>query len=563
MSSSSHFHKIGITRANLISRIECFEKMAWEQFFLLAFFTRQQLVGLEYSHHVSHMKERLVIFEWILKMSSGKPDSQIIAKDLSFVSPKYAPILEALQEGASSQNIAILSHGTGNGDLIEYMDVNKIHFPQANKRIPYRIEQIYYVRECPMAIMKALLAFEDLRNNLDNRILSHLDEYFKEVSKFHHLDDKNTQGFQFLQPEAYTSYFNDRMSLVDKVNHAEKYSEVSPHFKTEFSAIIDEAFAKQLAKIIEFAYLPLNFSCSQDRKKKLTSFSINAGSELTIKHNSNDKEGHSDETVDGETKPIVKDTIVAMIDKSYLSNLLLIGQRDEAARYILSTLEENLPPKHQTLDALSSTQAAEQIAYWYKKNKTNLITRIDQIPRLVATLVQFDIQHGLGEHHHYSRIIQSHKVSNLNWFRLTNAVIKYCFVDNYYNKTVFSYAPKEFQLSINGIEIIELLELAEKEIFLNSEKPDFIDSRSENMLAPWGKPLLTNYNEINNDDFKPDFDISLLDKYKKRPLYLKLQKSSWSIDKRHRMIDKIEKQQKLSTVTYPIGTAFPMPLWFV
>ena len=192
-----------------------------------------------------------------------------------------------------------------------------------------------------------------------------------------------------------------------------------------------------------------------------------------------------------------------------------------------------------------NANALRKLELWHKKLETKFIKKTDQIPKLIASIIEFDIRNQLGfcdrdfGNNILSPILNYKRISMHEVYILTTNLIKRCL---YEQSGLDSYIS-----TLNGVSIEEFV----LKYYDNSKNYNFSDTKEisgndleisfhrNKMMSTWA-----------NED-----PSSISERFKKLPSYLKGNKISF-------VSDIIDQQRKVKTTNiYPIDSFFPLPLW--
>lgn len=233
------------------------------------------------------------------------------------------------------------------------------------------------------------------------------------------------------------------------------------------------------------------------------------------------------------------------LDRKALTNLMNLNQLDELASVMKSEIKKAVLNKnHRTRKVgietkVDQASALEKISEWYIRAQTGLFNRVDQVPKLIASILEFDIRYFKGMFDpefgfDRSLLSKNHK----NSYGPLQAKEIYLFVSAYIRNYLYYDDQRPERNSLNGWLIDHLV------------KRDFSDVlfHSNQMMEAWAT----------FEDEKQH--RKMLDRFKRMPAYL---------DPQHKDYKEIgyfiNKQKELgndeNAPPYPLNSFFPLPLW--
>lgn len=501
------YHKIGLDKLKLVKLLEGISKMAYEQFFMLAIYSRQELL-----HNKNSVRERLSFVNIVLN-----------ERDLS--QERREKLLSLLKGGKSSVDIikALNDNERSEKNILRELSEEKIAFPNLKNDVIIHYDFIYmhFSIMRPIEVLSVLEGFDKFKQNIDDYVLNKLNNYLlknrRSEGKPPNLDGNKSLLKYF--SESYTLEMAIDFLFKDNFNH-----------KSFVISFYDE-FASEIAKILSMAWSLLS--------------SISGSS---APHTINDW---------AKIAKVDDESISLLIHKDTFQGLLDIGQGIAASQYIQSILVQRLTPTSNSNQVMvNARKALEQIVVWQHGARTELVKRIDQIPRLIASLIYCDLYYKLGEIGKICPYL-TYKETQKNYYRLTSIIIRHCFINQLEGDENDYWVKLGCNSSYSLVESVPVgtrysIEVIESKVF--DKKYD--NSRSL-IMETWAEPLVS----LSGNDDKLIENKKLFDKYKKLPHYLRPYGKQGCIELIESIILKHRHVSKTSG-SYPIGSDFPMPLWF-
>ncbi|WPC33496.1 hypothetical protein [Acinetobacter towneri] len=233
------------------------------------------------------------------------------------------------------------------------------------------------------------------------------------------------------------------------------------------------------------------------------------------------------------------------LDRKALINLMNLNQLDELASVMKSEIKKAVLNKNQRTrnfgieTKVDQASALEKISEWYIKTQTGLFNRVDQVPKLIASILEFDIRYFKGMFDpefgfDRSLLTKNHK----NSYSPLQAKEIYLFVSAYIRNYLYYDDQRPERNSPNGLLIDHLV------------KRDFSETsfHRNRMMEVWGT----------FEDEKQH--RKMLDRFKRMPAYLDPQHKDYT-----EISYLIDKQKELgndeNAPPYPLNSFFPLPLW--
>ncbi|MBU2972575.1 hypothetical protein KO527_24885 [Pseudoalteromonas sp. C2R02] len=492
---------LGIKRKELINSFNNIQKMAWEQILLLAIYSRHKCYFSLDNKENKNMLAKIKLIKALDKLE----DSELMQQ-----------VLHSLHDGQGSNSIIKLLHElfekskknlSPENSLLRKIEEDNIAFPACHEKPLYSYYALYKILNNPIGIFSELLNIKNLEINFERYIEIYLADYMSKKHYFSRgtLSDKNHSLIQSLTYEPtlkeLISYIEDNQISIDK--------------KT-FLNFVKSSLSEELGKNIHKAFDQLSVQNIQQQSsteestfKKLCSLEQN------------------------------KNEIKLTFDKNLLKHLSGLGQIESIMEGVKSHLEKSLTDSRYTSNFglqinESDTKAYDDVSSWYVANKTDLIRKLEQVPKLIASVIEFDIRYGLGfcnTETGFININKPFKQSSKDTYKLTTSFIKECLFQfsSPFNFNSCGLHPISFEKHIEKFEEI----CAEG----NSE-----ESAPSLLMTKWA-----------DQEEKP-----MIERFKKLPKYLKVN-SYTPVEPLIKEQLKIENEKGNY---YPLNSPFPLPLWF-
>lgn len=233
------------------------------------------------------------------------------------------------------------------------------------------------------------------------------------------------------------------------------------------------------------------------------------------------------------------------LDHKALINLINLNQLDELTSVMKSEIKKAVLNKNQRTRNFSietkvdQASALEKISEWYIKTQTGLFNRVDQVPKLIASILEFDIRYFKGMFDpefgfDRSLLTKNHK----NSYSPLQAKEIYLFVSAYIRNYLYYDDQRPKRNSLNGWLIDHLVDRDFSEVSFHRNR----------MMEVWA----TFEDEKQNR--------KMLDRFKRMPAYLDPQHKDYT-----EISYFINKQKELgndeNAPPYPLNSFFPLPLW--
>ncbi len=481
--------------------------------------------------------------------------------------------------------------------------------PIANSYL-YSYYSMYKVLKYPVYIFQSLLRLNSpTENYIKDIILATLIDYIDSITDMGGINinqnkenRKNSYKYEGFHPSKINHSYNmdileKKQDIISKIWHTSKY-------KTILVKSVKKVLDYQLTQQINKVFNSINLFNEEDYKKQKILPNGRGVNPVVLEIFQ-----HTVKNID------TKDNEINItLDELNCKNIAQIGNIDYLGIEIIKQLKEKLGTKssktslivqiedEQGKELLNSRNQVdaynfELLSHWYKENKTGLIKKIEQVPKLIAYILECDIKSQIGLFDPYFQNINLNDFVSFDiWSQrvgdrrlLVSAIIRYklYYEDVYINslhldklvtileetKERTKETKKEMDKKISDEtekatteemtdkekeeikEKIKEIEIEKKAINkIEEEKIKKIEELENELLLDDNKRFS---NEIMKDwiTFKSDIEYQqMLSRFKRMPEY---------IDKKEKLYELknwIENQQKSNT-PYPISSNIPLPLW--
>jgi hypothetical protein len=550
MEMEEKYKKFGLDRNELYNSYVSVQKIVWEQVLALSIYARQ--VYFSDKGNQFHQRAKLIygvgflgrdklkpyvlelvekgcssteIITFLLKLKESAEStinieaSKNVEDELKEDSSVVEKLLRKIKPQLRNEGYTIIANAN---QILLYLDEKQIAFPSSkNGEYPYSYYAMYKSLNNPFQIFSKMLSVDLSLESMDSLILHIIRNFLK---------NEKTDFFNLLF--SISEYFdNDNLDKV--INHIElknyelNINDLSIYVRSNILKFLSYYFRDVFSYIQDYEYLEIN---NQDTS--LDNIKI----QTPLSEISNIR--------------LIDDQLLITFDKNVLQDLIHLGQVDSVMTGVKEKILDKINNPYYSMyneknELDINSNSLRNLELWHKKQDQKLIKKVDQIPKLVVSIIEFDIRNQLGfcdrdfGYNVLYPILNYKRVSMQEVYILTTSLIKRCL---YEKSGLDSYVS-----TLNGVSINEFI----SKYFDNSENSSYSDSE-----------------EILGDDIKINFhrnkmmstwanedQNSIIERFKKLPPYLKGNKII-SIS------DLIDKQKKVKTNnTYPIDSFFPLPLW--
>jgi len=410
----------------------------------------------------------------------------------------FGDVLKCLAQGKGSNDIVamLLNHNNSQSKvLLHAIEKNRVAFTSEQEKHPYSYYAMYIVLHNPLIIFQSLQFFETI--SLHRHIVR---TWLKMYT--HPLGNINNNNPLF----EYDLSIDRLIEIIEEKNYITN--------KEEFQSEVKGSLAQNIGEHLKATFDKLTWG-NQTNQANVTPASL--FSEICTP-TKNEFHLHLD------------------FDAAKLSSMINLGQIDSLMEGIKTELlkAHNNNLTHSIVSCSSHSNfagAIDELSKWYKCASTGLIKKIESVPSLIASLLEFDLLYRKGmasEGFGFIRIDHSRKkLTTRDCAKVVTGIIHHTLF-----KAANSYDLQKFYLSGPSVDhYFEALITAVENLAPQSK-----------LMKPWANP-----------EHGP-----MIEKFKKLPSYLKPQKNYEKIR------NKINQQQRLSrdeAIPYPIYSLFPFPLW--
>lgn len=484
---------LGINPKELINSFHSIHKMAWEQVLLLAFYGRQQyFMGAESRDF--HQRVKLIHAATYTPELMGR-------------------VLVKLQEGVGSNEIIkmLLDGAEESGllakekTLLRKIEESNIAFSRCDKKYIYSYYSLYKILNNPIDIFQSLLYITNIDNNFDSIIASYLESYLSQkmlLSRFNHQSLKTSLTFDEL-----IKYIEENEVKINK---------------EEFSSFVKSGIANRLGEHLQRVFNGLSYQ------------------------NLTEKKNHKAESIFSEMCSLSnnKDDFTLSFDKKALEHLVGLGQIDGIVEGVKSEIIKAVKKGVSNRvfgveDETDYSKAFDDLSLWYSTSNTGIVRKLEQVPRLIASVIEFDIRNELGFCSRDIGFISlgeiNHRLSSQDNYRVSTGFINHCLFNN--------GSPYDFnEASFIRKSVGKFLKIPEENNLINKDEGEF-GLLPNLLMASWA-----------DQELQP-----MIERFKKLPRYLKGKK----IDSVEQYITKQLRVSRDEASPYPINSLFPLPLWVV
>jgi hypothetical protein len=521
-------------------------KLMWEQFLLLCLYARQQYIDRDNESYFDYKVEDSKNFDNKIKLIDLM-ETKKIGENI------YMPILQMIEKYKSSNDIIVfLNENSNNQQCTELLElISKRHISFYGKN-PNQDKHQYSYFSMYLSLYESIDKFINLIK------LRYSSDYILDL--YLRLIKKSTVGL------CRTSILGRKLQKVENIEN--------------FLELIEGENSFDKEQVMKKLYLELSNILGNNMKEFF--------SELLI-YKGNLKESIFDLIVyvDKNTEKNNGEYIIK-IKKDAFKSMEGLGRAKDIFIYI----------QNQFIDSRSSSVESENttcilINKWYEESKTELCPSIFDCPKLVASIIEFDIRKCIGlfslEGEHYI-FRKPNILLNKEIYIFVTAIIQgFLFRKGDFNSIIKSKSDFEYSREVfsekRGKKDLDFYEFLKEKILNNFDTEIY----ENNMMEVWSKFNFENDTlDENSDDYK-----AVINRFKKLPIYLKVPKvpkvpevsevSEVSEEEEEQKIltrknpEKIHKRKKSgewnirilierqknsnSTVSYPITSNYPLPLW--
>ncbi|WCG82270.1 hypothetical protein [Pectobacterium sp. A5351] len=472
---------IGIDVKALLSATHNIHKMAWEQVLLLAIYSRQQYF---YEDSLG-FKNRIQLVHEVQKYRDISRD---VCRD----------VLIQLEQGKGSTDIIkmLLNHEhTMSKTVLRAMEDKSLAFgPDKSERL-YSYYAMYMVLHDPLTVFQSLRGFEGLS----------VPDYIVKVYQRMH-----SGPLQMLVKD--NLIFAENLSLDGLVDLLEERG--TPVNTSEFISEVTGQLANDIGKYLKAAYEKLMW-CDAGRT-------------------------HSYEpiTLFNEMCAVRQEQQQFMLNFNVkiLRRFLHLGQIEGVMAGVRAEILKAFDPSavnhfQNQPDNQQFAGVIDALSDWYKHANTGLIKKIDGVPRLIASLLDFDLRYRIGIGSKYFGLVPmeqfNFRLISRDYSQLVTGIIRH---------TLFASGSSfDLQGALHCYQSID--QYLEK--FSRSECDR---SQTSLLMKTWA-----------DQEEGP-----MVERFKKLPVYLKSGKKQEFVNA---IISNQRRKSQDQSYPYPIRSFFPLPLW--
>ncbi len=532
------YKKLGLDRNELYSSYSAIQKIMWEQVLLLCIYSRQlyfskqgsqvhQRVKLINRIHfagrdklkpfilelIEHGCSSTEIITFLLKFISKEDVQDQPEENLDIVSKLYRACIKRISPQSEIDKNRLINNAK---EILKDIEEKQIAFPSSKEdEHPYSYFSMYQSLRNSFEIFKKLLEIDTQIEKMDLIVLRSAKKYLK-------------NGVIINSP-TFISNFDELLKYI--LDNNRNCDSLNIYVKSDIIKVLSNFCRDIFSFITIYDYLDnhYNHEDKYDRFYDLDQSNLPTPlSEISAVH-------------------CIDNQLMVFFNKNTLKDLIHLGQIDS----VMKGVKENI------LDALegpsfirvndknireNNADALKKIELWHKKQEFKLIKKNDQVPKLIASIIEFDIRNQLGfcdrdiGYNVLTPILDYKRISMQEIYILVTNLIKRCL---YEKSGLNSYIS-----TYNGVSIEEfILKYFDNSDYRTSKeipKDELeISFFSNTMMSTWA-----------NED-----PSSIHERFKKLPSYLKGNKINF-------VIDIIGQQRKVKTTNiYPVDSSFPLPLW--
>lgn len=537
------YKKFGLDRNDLYSSYSSIQKIAWEQTLLLSIYSRQVYFSNKGSqlHQRAKLIDRLrflgrdrlkpfvleliekgcsstEIITFLLKLKENEEPTKNLEDELTENLSTIEKLLKKIKPQLEKERHSIISNAN---EILRDLEEKQIAFPKLkNDEHPYSYYSIYQSLTQPFSIFSKLLSIGLDIEKMDSIVLNLVRNYLKDKYKNF---TNSLLSFQIFINDDFDKILN--YIETNKINI--NFDDLNIYVKSNILKTLSYYFRDVFSFIQDYKYIKID-----DQGRTLDNIKIPTPlSEISYIHSRDDE-------------------LCIIFDQNILKDLIHLGQVDSVMIGVKEKILEILESSYFSRENEKNIQennanSLRKFELWHKKQHVKLIKKTDQIPKLIASIIEFDIRNQLGfcdrdfGNNILYPILNYKRISMQEVYILTTNLIKRCL---YETSGLDSYIS-----TLNGVSIDEFI----SKYFDNSENFSYSDNK-----------------EILGDDLKISFypnkmmstwanedQSSITERFKKLPSYLKGNNISF-------VSDIIDQQRKVKTTNiYPVDSFFPLPLW--
>lgn len=543
MEKNKIFSNLGLNVKEIEVHATNIWKMVWEQVLLVAIYARRCYDGER--PQVSSFHQRMKLLSLIeglegkyknTDFSQGEiSDVSSVIRDMVEDNKSSNDILEYLFDDANDREYVIDQEKTTTKKRIRSrMAEQGIAFPALPKGgLEYSYYSLYRVLKDPITVFQRLLEYpEPDIAFIENTIYGCIANYIQEQkNKFSFPEDIGEQ-LHLREEIGNEKYITENIAIFNSIKEEDKEGIRQAFFKVlllteKEKDVSDWGLASWSSMVISSISDP-NF----DNRHNFSTLKEDFIYESAISNN--------DININ-----LKVDQLRNFIGLGLIDDLFLDIANDMRSKVLDDTSKNNssLNNKFDNLDAFA------KVSKWYKENKTELFQKSNQLPKLIASIIEFDIIKSQGM---FSLDFRTDTFNTLP--HMTNDKLN---AAHFYTSMIMKY---ELYYKIDLGKIIGSSNRADED-----HRIDILEFR-EDFKSKADKLDYSSLEEFKLEDtlllkdwvsFESDKEYqTMLNRFKRMPKHL-TEESAIS-----EMIDKQKMPKNKNTVSYPFNSAFPLPLWF-
>ena len=547
MEKNKIFSNLGLNVKEIEVHATNIWKMVWEQVLLVAIYARRCYD--DERPQVSSFHQRMKLLSLIeglegkyknTDFSQGEiSDISSVIRDMVEDNKSSNDILEFLFDDASDREyVAAQVKTTTKKRIRSKMAEQGIAFPALSEGgLKYSYHSLYRVLKDPIDVFQRLLEYPEPDTAfIENTIYSCIANYIQEQkAKFSFVEDNLEHSLENLRLRGEMGnekYITENIAIFNSIKEEEKEAIKQSFFNSlllseEVEGVSEWGLASWSSMVISSIS-----DSSFDNRQFFSKIKKRSIYKTVISHNDIDIN-------------LKVDQLKSLIGLGLLNNLFSDIAEDTKNK----VLNDKARPTSSLKSESDSISAFKKVSNWYRVNKTELFRKSNQLPKLIASIIEFDIMEDQGmfslDFKHDSPNTLPHIINDrLNAAHLyTSMIIKY--------KLYYKIDLGKMIRSSNRADEsrrIDILELREN--FKN--KADKFDYSSIEEFKLKDTLLLKDWVSFENDE---EYQ-TMLNRFKRMPKHLTEESTI------EEMIDGQKMQENKHTVPYPFNSVFPLPLWF-
>jgi hypothetical protein len=512
--SNNIYSAFGLNQREILDQTLNTWKMMWEQLLMIAIYARQQYMESNQSN-ADNFQQRMKmihlltdVYRYRASTSFDKDTPEIFHKVLALIEDECGStkIIEFLLDEEASQ------YQKSKKCILSQMEQAKIAFsptPADSKR-DYSYYSLYKILHNPIFYISKIMSIPvPDKQVIHATVVNTTYDYLAQNRRF--LLSRNENPIEKLSK----STEDKEQIILENLSFLEGKEDIKKLIKGQIADFI----GKDVSKVFNLLSDPF-YNEENPQNKLFTSV-------FTIRPEA--------------------DAFNISLDRKALINLMNLNQLDELASVMKSEIKKAVLNKNQRTrnfgieTKVDQASALEKISEWYIKTQTGLFNRVDQVPKLIASILEFDIRYFKGMFDpefgfDRSLLTKNHK----NAYSPLQAKEIYLFVSAYIRNYLY-YDYDDQRSARTDLDRWLIDQLVERDL---SE----VSFHRNRMMEAWAT----------FEDEKQH--RKMLDRFKRMPAYLDPQHKDYT-----EISYFINKQKELgndeNAPPYPLNSFFPLPLW--